>query len=78
MTGPFLGFVCRYMFQHHGSHVECAFTNAVEHSQELRPNERSFHACLVACDKAREEREARDVQWARALWLFNGVWDNSS
>ena len=37
--------------------------------KELRPNERSCHACLVACDKA------GDVQWSRALWLFNGNWD---
>eukprot|EP00435_Cladocopium_sp_Y103_P001296 s2919_g1.t1 len=30
-------------------------------SQEVRPNERSFHACLVA------------AQWSRALCLFNGM-----
>ncbi|CAL1167132.1 unnamed protein product [Cladocopium goreaui] len=37
-------------------------------SQELRPNERSCHACLVACDKA-----GGGALWSRALWLFNGM-----
>ena len=31
--------------------------------KEIRPNERSYHACISACEKA---------EWAKAMKLFHG------